>query len=179
MPADYPLSAHLVTLPRVNYSGTTWRWEDTSGNHLVCSPLPTTPLAQRGDNYRRLLRAVSNLILSISKDEHLSTSFHNLFQCLITLRVKKCFLKCKPNFPYFNLCPLPLLSVGTTEKSVALPSYSSIRYLLYIDQIPLSLVLLFEQSQLSQALLVYQMLQAFTNLHGRSWGLLQYVQVSL
>lgn len=44
---------------------------------------------------------------------------------------------------------------------------------------PLSLLLPAEQSQLSQALLVYQMLQAFTSLHGRSWGLLQYAQVSL
>lgn len=67
----------------------------------------------------------------------LRTSFHNLFQCLITLKVKYCFLKLKQDFLYLSLHPLPLLlSLGTTEKNLALSSYCPIRYLLYIDRCP-------------------------------------------
>lgn len=71
------------------------------------------------------------------------------------------------------------MSLGTTEESLALSSYSPIRYLLYINQIPLSLFFSRLNNPSSQRLYSYQMLQAFDYLHGRSLDLLQYFQVSL
>lgn len=53
----------------------------------------------------------------------LSHSLEHLFQCLITLAVKKFSSLFKWNFLNFNLCPLPLaLALGTTEKSLTASS---------------------------------------------------------
>lgn len=45
---------------------------------------------------------------------------HNLFQCLITLTVKKLFLMFKVDFPVIQLALLPLVpSLVTTGRSLA------------------------------------------------------------
>jgi len=53
----------------------------------------------------------------------------NLFHCLMTLVVKKCFLEFRWNFMYFELCPSPLvLCLGTTEKTLAASASCPPRY---------------------------------------------------
>ena len=61
--------------------------------------------------------------------ERLHNLFGNLLQCSVTLVVKKCFLMFRGNLLWF--CPLPfVLSLGTTEKSLALSSlHPPFRYL--------------------------------------------------
>lgn len=53
----------------------------------------------------------------------LNASLGNMFQYMMTITVHFFFLLFKSNVLYFILCPLPLvLSLRTTEKSLALPS---------------------------------------------------------
>jgi len=58
---------------------------------------------------RRLLRALSNLALNVSRDGALATSLGNLYQCSIIHVVKNVFLKSSLNLPSFSLKPLPLV----------------------------------------------------------------------
>lgn len=67
-----------------------------------------------------MLRAAPHLVFQLSLD--------NLLCCFIFMVKKKCFLLC--NFPYFSLCPFPLLlSQCTAEKNVSALFYPHIRHL--------------------------------------------------
>jgi len=84
--------------------------EGASGDHLVQSPCRSRV------TYSRLHRTWSRQVLNISREGDSTTSLGSLFQCSVTLRVKKFFLM----FSWNLLCPLPLvLSLDTTEKSLA------------------------------------------------------------
>jgi len=92
--------------------------EGTSGGHLV------QPSCQSRVTYSRLHRNASRWVLNISREGDSTTSLGSLFQCSVTLRVKKFLLMFRWNFLCFSLCPLPLvLSLGTTEKSLAPSSW--------------------------------------------------------
>jgi len=83
-------------------------------DHLV------QPLCRSRVTYSRLHRTLSRRVLNISKEGDSTTSPGSLFQCSITLRVKKFFLMFRRNFLCFILRPLPLvLSLGITERSLA------------------------------------------------------------
>jgi len=72
------------------------------------------PPCQSRVAYSRLHRTSSRQVFNISREGDSTTSLWNLFQCSVTLRVKK-FLMFRQNFLCFSLCPLPLvLSLGTT-----------------------------------------------------------------
>jgi len=62
-----------------------------------------------------------NRVLNISTDGDYSISLCNLFLCLTTCRIKKCFLVFRLNFMCFNLCSLCslslVLSVNTSEEN--------------------------------------------------------------
>jgi len=60
-------------------------------------------------NQTRLLRALSNLALNVSKDEASTTSLGNLCQCFITLIIKNFFLISSLNLPSLILKPLLLV----------------------------------------------------------------------
>ena len=88
--------------------------EGTSVSHLV------QPFCRSRVTYSRLHRTASRRVLNISREGDSTTSLGSLFQCSVTLRVKKFFLMFRWNILSFSLCPLPLvLSLGTTEKSLA------------------------------------------------------------
>jgi len=59
-------------------------------------------------NLTRLLRALPNLALNVSRDGASTTSSANLCQGFTTLIVKNIFLISSLNPPYFSLKPLPL-----------------------------------------------------------------------
>jgi len=91
--------------------------EGTSGGH------PAQPSCRSRVTYSRLHRTLSRRVLNISREGDSTTYLGSLFQCSVTLRVKKFFLMFRWNFLCFSLSPLPLvLSLGTTEKSLALSS---------------------------------------------------------
>jgi len=74
-------------------------------------------------NQTRLLRALSNLTLNVSRDGALTTSLSNLFQCFTTFMVKNVFLVSSLSLPSFSLKALPLvLSYQTLLKSLS-PSF--------------------------------------------------------
>jgi len=88
--------------------------EGTSGDHLV------QPLCQSRFTQSRLHRTMSRQVLSISREGDSTNPLGSLFQCSVTLKVKKFFLMFSWNLLCFSLCPLPLvLLLGTTEKSLA------------------------------------------------------------
>ncbi|PKU46071.1 gamma-aminobutyric acid receptor subunit alpha-4 isoform x1 [Limosa lapponica baueri] len=120
--------------------------------------------------------------LNISEDENSTISPKNLCQCPVTLTVEKCFLMFRKNLLCFTLCLLPpVLSLGTTEKSLALSSlFPPIRYFYTWIRSPDPSHLLAKQSQLSQPFLVGEMLQSLHHLCGPLLdSSLQYVHVSL
>ena len=59
--------------------------------------------------YSRLHRTASRRVLNISREGDSTTSLGSLFQCSITLRVKKFFLTFSWSFLCFSLCLLPLV----------------------------------------------------------------------
>jgi len=88
--------------------------EGSSVGHLVQPPCRSRV------TYSRLHRTLSRQVLNISREGDSTTSLGRLFQCSITLRVKKFFFVLSWNFLCFSLCPLPLvLSLDTTEKCLA------------------------------------------------------------
>ena len=107
----------------------------------------------------RLHRTSSSWVLNISRERDSTTSLGSLFQCSVSLKVKKFFLMYRWNFSCFSLCPLPLvLSLSTTEKSLA-PSSWHLKIFISIYKIP-SQPSLFQakQAQIPQPFLVGQML---------------------
>jgi len=87
------------------------------GRDLWGSSSPT-PLLKQG----HLQQAAQDLVQA-DREGDSTTSLGSLFQCSVTLRGKKFFLMFRWNLLCFSLCPLPLvLSLGTTEKSLALSS---------------------------------------------------------
>ena len=87
--------------------------EGTSVGH------PAQPSCQSRVTQSRLHRTASRRSLNISREGDSTTSLGSLSQGSITLTVKF-FLVFSWNFLCFSLCPLPLvLSLGTTEKSLA------------------------------------------------------------
>jgi len=87
--------------------------EGTFASHLAQHPCRSRV------TYSRLHRTLSRRVLNISREAESTASLGSLFQCSVTLRVKKFFLMFRWNFLCFNLCPLPLvLSLGTTEKNL-------------------------------------------------------------
>jgi len=89
-------------------------FEETSGDHLIqlsCKSRFT---------YSRLHMITPRQVLNIPREGDSTAPLGSLFQCSITLRMKKFFLVFRWNFLCFSLCPLPFaLSLGTTEKSLA------------------------------------------------------------
>jgi len=86
--------------------------------HLVQPPRDTA-------NEIRVLRALSNLVLNVSRDGASTTSLGNPFQCFTTLIVKNFFLLSSPNLPCFSLKPSPLvLSLLSLLKRLS-PSFPS------------------------------------------------------
>ena len=71
----------------------------TSEGHLVQSPCPSRVTQSR------LHRTLSRRVLNTSREGDTTTSLGSLFQCSITLRVKKFFLMFRWNFLCFSLCP--------------------------------------------------------------------------
>ena len=72
------------------------------------------PLCQSRLTYTRLHGTSSRQIWKISREGDSTTPLGSLFQCSVTLRVKKFFLMFSWNFLCFGLRPLPLvLSLGT------------------------------------------------------------------
>jgi len=64
-------------------------------------------------------------------------SLPSLYLCVITCVAKKFLLTFKWNFPCFNLCPLHLvLSLGTTERSLALLSLLLSQVFMCMDKPP-------------------------------------------
>lgn len=62
----------------------------------------------------------SSWVLNIIKDGNSTTFLGNLFQCWIACSVKKCSLTSREDFLNLNLCPLALVSLGTTERRLVL-----------------------------------------------------------
>lgn len=67
-----------------------------TGWHLWRPPSPTLLLLK---TQSRLLRTVSCWVLNVAKDGDSTTSPDNMFPCLTTLAVMKCFPSFKENFP--------------------------------------------------------------------------------
>jgi len=89
--------------------------EGTFKGHLV---QPPASMSRDIFNQTRLLRALSNLTLNVSRDGESTTSLGNLCQCFIALSVKNFFLVSNLNLPSFSLKPLPLvLSLHALVKS--------------------------------------------------------------
>ena len=102
-----------------------WGLGGTSVGHLVQPPCWSRV------TYSRLHKTLSKQVLNTSRVGDSANSLGSLFQCSVTLRVKKFFLMFRRNFIFFSLCPLSLvLSLGTTEKSLAPSSWHPpLRYL--------------------------------------------------
>jgi len=85
----------------------------------LCGSSSPTPCRSRVTQ-SRLHRTLSRWVLNISREGDSTAPLGNLFQCSVTLRVKKFFLGFRWNFPGFSLCPFSLvLLLGTTGKSLA------------------------------------------------------------
>ena len=112
--------ARSVLFQSNHRSSESLRLGDTSGDYPLQAPC-SKPAAQS--------RGVFSWVLNISKDGGSTTPPGNLCQCSVTLTAKRVFM-CKCNFFYFSLSPLPLvLSLDTTDKSLAPSLHPSIRCL--------------------------------------------------
>lgn len=89
--------------------------------------------------YSSLHRKASSSVLNISREADSMISLGSLFQCSVTLTVKKFFLLLLCNILCHIFCPLPLvLSLHITENS--LTSSLHFRYLLTVMGSPFSLL---------------------------------------
>ncbi|KAK4826124.1 LOW QUALITY PROTEIN: hypothetical protein QYF61_005276 [Mycteria americana] len=120
--------------------------------------------------------------LNTSRDGDSTTSLGSLFQCLITLSVKKNFLISSLNLPWRNLRPFPLvLSLVTWEKR---PTPTSLQPPFHVvvesDEVsPQPPFLQAKQSQLPQPLLIRLLLQTLHQLRCPSLDTLQHLNVPL
>lgn len=100
----------------------------------------------------------------------------NPCRCSVTCTVKKCFLIFRGNPLYFTLCPLScVLSLSTAKKSLA-SSFFALALDICINWEDLSASA--EQFQLSQPLLILQVLQSFHHQLGPLLDSLQHIHVS-
>jgi len=72
-----------------------------------------------------LLRALSNLVLNVSRNGASTTSLGNPFQCFTTLIVKNFFLISSLNLPCFSLKPLPLHDLRGEDPASSSPAFAS------------------------------------------------------
>ncbi|KAK4818403.1 hypothetical protein QYF61_012324 [Mycteria americana] len=116
----------------------------------------------------RLLRAPSNLTLNVSRDGASTTSLGNLVQCFTTLIVKNFFLISSLNLPSCSLKPLPLV----------LSQQARLKILKGHNKVSLEPSFLqAEQPQLSQPVLIGEVLQPSDHFCGPPLDLLQQVHV--
>ncbi|KAK4825361.1 hypothetical protein QYF61_026880 [Mycteria americana] len=115
----------------------------------------------------RLLRAPT---LNVSRNGASTTSLGNLFQCFITLTVRNFFLTSSLNLPSFSLKPLPLV----------LSEWVLLKILEGFNKVsPQPSLLQAEQPQLSQPVLVGEVLQPSDHFHGPPLDPLQQLHVLL
>ncbi|KAK4810863.1 hypothetical protein QYF61_008835 [Mycteria americana] len=112
----------------------------------------------------------SNLTLNVSRDGASTTSLGNLFQCLTTLTVKDFFLKASLNLPSLSLKPLFLVLSQQALLKILEGCYKVS---------PQPSLLQAEQPQLSQPVLVGEVLQPSDHLHGPPLDSLQQLHVLL
>jgi len=107
-------------------------------------------------------RSSSRWVLNIAREGDSAIPLGSLFECSVTLKVKKFYLVFRWNFLCFSLCPLPLvLLLGTTEESGPILLTPTLEIFLSIDEIPSQLSLLqAKQAQLPQLFLMGKMLQS-------------------
>ena len=114
------------SIPMIMQNRESQNYRMLRGGRDLCGSSSPTPCSSRVTQ-SRLHRTASRWVLNFSREGDSTTSLGNLFQCSVTLRVKKFFLMFSWNFLCFSLCPLPLvLSLGTTEKK---PTFSSCPWL--------------------------------------------------
>ncbi|KAK4820559.1 LOW QUALITY PROTEIN: hypothetical protein QYF61_000709 [Mycteria americana] len=115
-----------------------------------------------------------------SRDGDSTTSLGSLFQCLITLSVKKNFLISSLNLPWRNLRPFPLvLSLVTWEKRPTPPLYNLLSVVESDEVSPQPPFLQAEQPQVPQPLPISLVLQTLPQLRCPSLDTLQPLNVSL
>ncbi|KAK4818202.1 hypothetical protein QYF61_008586 [Mycteria americana] len=134
--------------------------------HLVQTPCKSRDIF----NKIRLLRVPSNLTLNVSRDGASTTSLGNLFQCLPTLIVKNFFLKSSLNLPSLSLKPLILVLSQQALLKILEGCYKVS---------PQPSLLQAEQLQLSQPVLIGEVLQPLDHFHGLSLDPLQQHHVLL
>lgn len=123
----------------------------------------------------QLQRTMTWWLFNISREGHSNTSLSNLWQFLVTLRMKKCFLMFRWNLPCFSLF---IASGQPLERAQLSLLCTPIHVSIVIDEIPQSLLQV-EQSQFSQPFLVQKMLLSLYHLHDTSLDSLQHVHISL
>lgn len=135
---------------------TAWlRWERTFGGHLVESPCSSRAI------YSQLPRNTSRWLLNISKDGGSATPLGNL--CPVTLTAEKLFpdVRREPHvFHFVSVASRPVPG-HHWEESSSIFFAPSLQVFIHIDEVPLEPALLqAEQPQLSQPLLIAEMLQS-------------------
>ncbi|KAK4825522.1 LOW QUALITY PROTEIN: hypothetical protein QYF61_000035, partial [Mycteria americana] len=135
---------------------------------------------QQDHHYTMSLSTSSKRPLNTSRDGDSTTSLGSLFQCLITLSVKKNFLISSLNLPWRNLRPFPLvLSLVTWEKTPTPPLYNLLSVVESDEVSPQPPFLQAKQSQLPQPLLIRLLLQTLHQLPCPSLHTLQYLNIPL
>ncbi|KAK4831893.1 LOW QUALITY PROTEIN: hypothetical protein QYF61_020040 [Mycteria americana] len=140
--------------------------EGTFTGHLVQPPCNSRDIFKS----IRLLRASSNLTLNVSRDEASTTSLGNLFLCFTTLIVKNFFLKSSLNLPSLGLKPL-LLGLSQQALLKILEGCYKVS--------PQPSLLQAEQPQLSQPVLIGEVLHPSDHFHGPPLDSLQQLHVLL
>lgn len=94
--------------------------EGTCNDHLVQLP----EQFRANQKLKHVVKGnMSKCLLNSDKPGALTTSLGNLFQCLTTIVVKKCFQASSLNLPWHSFEPYPqVLSLDTWEKRSAAPS---------------------------------------------------------
>ncbi|KAK4824710.1 LOW QUALITY PROTEIN: hypothetical protein QYF61_017936 [Mycteria americana] len=130
--------------------------------------------------YTMSLSTSSKRLLNTSRDGDSTTSLGSLFQCLITLSVKKNFLISSLNLPWCNLRPFLLsyhLLHGRRDRPP--PLYNLLSVVESNKVSPQPPFLQAKQSQLPQPLLIRFLLQTLHQLRCPSLDMLQHLNVSL
>ncbi|KAK4819628.1 hypothetical protein QYF61_008848 [Mycteria americana] len=140
--------------------------EDVKRISKECARKPGKKICRKGDHhYTMSLSTSSKRLLNTSRDGDSTTSLGSLFQCLITLSVKKNFLISSLNLPWCNLRPFPLvLSLVVVESNKVSPQPPFLQT---------------KQPQLPQPLPISLVLQTLPQLRCPSLDTLQPLNVSL